>query len=279
LPKKLMASPISFFKILILCTILMVSCFGLIACGEVKKQGIVIGCSNNTGGMLVNFALTGYEGFTVTATDGISPYLMMDCCSSKSTWSLTSGELDGAVLCPDAADSFLTQNDDFLLAGPLTYDTEMLVVADPRLETIGYMNGQERQKENLEAVYGNKPHYAPVLAASLPYALSTKQIDAAVLDIGTAIWLDYPSIPLKGNKPTTVLVVHQDFYASEEYHTLLLAIENARAALKDFDAFQQAMKFLFTEEIGRKEYEKWLSEENKFPGQLKQNHQILTKKD
>lgn len=254
-----------------------ISCLGLTSCGEAEQQEIVIGCSSNTGGMLVNFALTGFADFAVTATDGMSAYLMMDCCSTKSTWSLTSGDLDGAVLCPDAAAAFLAENDDFLLAGPLTYDTEVLVVADPGLETIGYMNGQKRQQENLVAQYGNKPHYAPVLATSLPYALMTGQVDAAVLDIGTAIWLDYPFVPLRGEKPTTVLVVHQDFYASTEYHTLLLALENARAALADFIPFQQAMKFLFTEEIGRKEYERWLSTEIKFPVQLKQSETPIKK--
>lgn len=255
-------------KISVLC-ILTIFSLALVACRDVEKQGSIIGCSNNVGGMLVNFALTNYENFTVSPTAEINPYPMMDCCSNKSTWSLTSGQLDAAVLCPEAAASFLAEHDDFILAGPLTYDTEVLVVANPRLKTIGYMSGQDRQKKNLIAVYGNDLHYAPVLATSLPYALSTEQIDAAVLDAGTAVWLDYPFVPLQGDEPTTVLVVHKDFYASEEYKNFLSALENARAALNEFEAFQEAMKFLFTEEVGRKEFEKWLSIGIKFPAQLK----------
>jgi len=277
-----MASLTRLLKILAVTLALTIFSFSLAACHEGKNQGsIIVGCSNNVGGMLVNFALTNNKSFTVkTTTDEMSTYPMMDCCSSNSTWSLTSGELDAAVLCPDAAENFLAANKDFILAGPLTYDTEVLVVANPRLKTIGYSNGQERQKENLIAVYGDDPEYVPIIATSLPYALSTGQIDAAVLDIGTAIWLDYTLVPLKGEEPTTVLVVQKDFYASATYENMLEAIENARVALNNFEAFQEAMRFLSTEEVGRKEYEKWLSLGIRFPGQLKHpNRTTLNEKD
>lgn len=266
MPKKLMVLPkLKFTKIF---CVLIVS-FLVFGCNEKRQDSAVIGCPNNTAGMLVNYAIKHYGSnqFDIQFADGFSSYLMMDCCSSKSTWSLTSGELDAAVLCPDAAAAFLEKTDDFLLAGPLTYNSEALVFKDPGKvpEHIGFMNGQERQKEILMASYYADAAYHPVLATSLPYALSVGQIDAAVLDIATAVTLDYQYLLIESKIPTSVLVVSKDFYNSQLYPALLLSIENAAAEIKEYRPFCEAMTFLFSQEMGRKEYTKWQSAEIKFP--------------
>ena len=214
----------------------------------------------------MNYAIasSGEEGLSSYQSEGISSYLLMDCCSSKTTWSLTSGDLDAAVLCPDAAEKFLAENKGYRIAGGLSWGTEALVYKEgaQSFEMIGYMSGQERQKRALEQLYPDA-EYMPVIMTSLSYALHVDEVDAAVLDITTAVLLDYPYITLADETPTAVLVASEEFYRSEEYLALILAWENAKAAIGEYEPFCEAMSFLFSEKVGRKEYERWLLSEEK----------------
>ena len=246
----------------------LIALFLLTSCRE-QADSFAIGCSNNAAGMLMSYAIAHSETdvFSVYRSEGITSCLLMDCCSTKTTWSLTSGDLDGAVLCPDAAANFLRENAGYRIAGDLSYGTEVLVYKEGSTEflTIGYMSGQDRQKRALEALYPNA-QYVPVTVTALSYALHVDEVDAAVLDLTAAAVLDYPYITLVDDSPTTVLVVSDVFYMSAEYPALLLAWENAKAAIGEYEPFCEAMSFLFSEEVGRKEYETWLSAEKKqFP--------------
>lgn len=254
-------------KILLCC----LSIAGFLLCCRAysaRHDGYIVGCANNTAGMLVNYAISrsGSQGLRAQDMGGLSSYMMADCCSSASAWTLYRGDFAAAVLCPDAAESFLAESKGYLLAGPLTYRTEVVASKGARqVLRVGYMNGQERQRDALRKKYGADVKCLPIMASSLPYALHIGEIDAAVLDLATAVTLDYQYASLEDEMPTAVLVVSEEFYNAPEYLALLSAFENNMKTIEEYEPFVEAMRFLFSEELGRKEYEKWRASEKKYP--------------
>ena len=237
-----------------------------------NSSEFIIGCPNSIGGMITNFAVKYYCGANIGIEEDppISAYLVADCCSPKTGISLTSGELQGAVMCPDSAKELVEKDDRFMIVSDFTFNTEIIVFSKSissaeDVKKIGYMNGQERQRKNLEALYGDKLNYIPIMATSLPYALELGEVDAAVLDFGTGLQMDNDFIVLESDIPTTVLVIAKDFYGSEQYEALDAAIAEACKDLDNFEGFSEAMHFLSADSIDGKEFEKWLSLDRRYP--------------
>ena len=136
-----------------------------------------------------------------------------DCCGSQAQFSMAAGEVTAAVLCPDAAASLTEQDSAYVILGPVTLDT-YVVVRRPNdrkaLRTFGYMNQREEQARCLRENYGSGISLVPMFPAALGYALENGAVDAVVMDVLTALKLGYPMKPLSHDMVTSVMAVRRD---------------------------------------------------------------------
>ena len=148
------------------------------------------------------------------------PRTVADCCAATSAWALSSRELDVAIMCPDAARALVERNADYVLAGPVLLDGEVLVRravptsggppqagADAALCRVGIAHQRSGQRTLVQDILGADAQMMEMLPAALPYALERGVVDAVVLDSLVAVQtpLALRLVPDRGSGPASGL--------------------------------------------------------------------------
>lgn len=178
-----------------------------------RKERLMIACGEDLAGQIVAYAAqTSGAGVDAVSMKRISFLQLNDCCGTQAEFALAGGDFDMAVLCPDAAQKFLSAGVPFRVLGGLVKNANVLVSRGTGpLLTVGYMNGRELQLKTVAEILGPSTKTHPIAAPALPYALECGAVDAVVLDVADAVKLRrYESRALPCDTPTAVLVVHED---------------------------------------------------------------------
>lgn len=167
---------------------------------------------------------------------GLDSINLGDCCGSNAQFALATGEVDVAILCPDAVEDLAEAGKQYTVLGELVYDGNVLVTrpdspAEPAI--IGYMNGRDEQKALLEEVFGADKDLQPMFASALPYALENKAVDAIMLDVSLALKLNYPTASISDGEVTSVVIVRSDLQSDPRLEALIAACNETVAALAD----------------------------------------------
>lgn len=161
-----------------------------------------------------------------------------DCCAAVSQWALSSRELDMAIMCPDAARLLVEKNTDYVLAGPVLLDGDVLVRkpdAQQAVRRVGMAHQRSAQRRLILATLGQDVEIVEMLPAALSYALERGAVDAVVLDRLTAT---QSAMPLRevmrsnqgvttSEQTTQVLVLHKRLTADPQAATLAVALAEA----------------------------------------------------
>lgn len=179
--------------------------------GESAEETLVVACGDDLAGIVVQ-SVVEQNNITIEKL-GMDYMSVGDCCGSNAQFALSAEEVDIAVLCPDAVKNLQDAGKDYEVLGTVVYDGNVFVKradSPENPEVIGYMNKRTEQLELLQEIYGTDKNYRPVFASALSYALENKDIDMAVMDITTALKLNYPMEPATSGVPTSIMVVKRE---------------------------------------------------------------------
>ncbi len=114
----------------------------------------------------------------------IEPYYLQDCWAATAQWSLKSNVYDVAIVCTDAADKFIDTNNDFILLGTVTENTDILITKNSNGNKIGLTNNKKYLSKFIREKYDGDVDIEYMSPHSFGYAYESNQIDGYVIDIG-----------------------------------------------------------------------------------------------
>ena len=201
---------------------------------HVVGEPLVIAYGDDIAGIILQKALKDLPA--ERADIGMDAINMGDCCGSNAQFALSTGQVDVAVLCPDAVQDLAETGKQYTVLGELVYDGNVLVTrpdSPDTLAVIGYMNGRDEQRELLESVYGQEVDLQPMFASALPYALENKAVDAIMLDASLALKLNYPTKSISSGEVTSVVIVQNDLLSDPRLEELVTACNETVGKLSD----------------------------------------------
>ena len=199
-----------------------------------EEEPLVVAYGDDIAGMLIQEALADLPA--EKADIGLDSINMGDCCGSNAQFALSTGEVDVAILCPDAFFDLEETGKQYTIVGELVYDGNVLVTrpdSPAELNVIGYMNGRDEQRELLEQVYGENVDLQPMFASALPFALENRAVDAIMLDAALALKLHYPTESVSSGTVTSVMIVRSDLASDPRLQQLIDAYNELVEALAD----------------------------------------------
>ncbi len=232
-------------SIILITACICISCSG----GEQPTDdNIIIACGNDTAGILVKEAVA---SCTSAEQADIDAQQVGDCCGSNAQFALSTGDVDVAVVCPDAIQFLPEGGKDYLVAGTVVYDANLVVRkegAQGEPGSIGYMNNRVNQIDLLRDKYGDGPELKQMYASGLCYALETDAVDAVVLDAVTALALEYPFEKLSDGQASSVMVIRKDLADDERFLDFVKHYNEVIDSLTDSDELEALLDTYLEEE-------------------------------
>ena len=199
-----------------------------------KEPPLVIAYGDDMGGVVLQSALKCMTAdYKRTQLDAIN---MGDCCGSTAQFALSTGQVDVAILCPDAVRDLEDNGKKYSGVGDLVTDGNVLVRRPDSPETLaksGYMNGRKEQEQLLIAVFGDSCETVPMFASALPYALENRAVDAVMMDAALAIKLGYPMETISSGEVTSVMIVQNHLLEDPRVEELKKAINETVQSFSD----------------------------------------------
>lgn len=213
------------------------------------EEPLVIAYGDDIAGIVLQKALKDLPA--ERADIGLDSVNLGDCCGSNAQFALSTGEVDVAILCPDAVADLAETGKQYTVLGELVYDGNVLVTrpdSPEELKIIGYMNGRDEQRVLLEQVYGENVDLQPMFASALPYALENQAVDAIMLDVSLALKLNYPTKSISDGMVTSVVIVQNELLPDPRLEDLIAACNETVEALADEETLVEMLcEYLETE--------------------------------
>lgn len=217
-------------------------CFHTGAPSHAEEEPLMVAYGDDIAGVILQKALADLPA--ERADIGLDSVNLGDCCGSNAQFALSTGEVDVAILCPDAVEDLAETGKQYTVLGELVYDGNVLVTRPDSPETlqiIGYMNGRDEQRDLLEQVYGENVELQPMFASALPYALENQAVDAIMLDVSLAMKLNYPTKSISEGVVTSVVIVQNELLSDPRLEKLTAACNQTVEALADEDVLAQML--------------------------------------
>lgn len=127
---------------------------------------------------------------------------------------------DMAILCKEAADLFLEQaKEEFVIVGPVMENTDVFVIRNEPVERVAMIQNKFYQEALITREFGDHIDYVPLMANALPFALTSDQVDAGIMDYTKAFHLNLEMRPTaqKGDYTSFVLIARTSFQKTNLY--------------------------------------------------------------
>lgn len=191
-----------------------------------------IGVPEGAAGLLVPYVLQ--EKMTLSGIQAVhyEQQLLYDCCAATSQYALSSGHLDLAIMCPDAALTLIESNQRFEIVGSVLVNGDVFVLGSDRdvPATVGISQKREYQRQMVHERFGKQSAAVPMLHAAVPFAFARHEVDAVVVDITRALNLT-GTVQSGGDRNrdrvTAVLVARKSSASGDLYHQFLQNYEEA----------------------------------------------------
>lgn len=212
-------------------------------------------CGDDTAGALIRYVIE--SGDTAEEQDADAQQVG-DCCGSNSQFALSTGDVDVAVVCPDAVQFLPDDGEDYYVAGNVAYDANVLVrktQTDEVPATIGYMVNRKNQVKLLEERFGDASELKQMYASGLSYALETDAVEAVLLDAMTELALGYPFEQISRGDPSSVLVVRKELLDDERFLRFIDSYNEAVTSLADDDELYRLLETYLGQDNGQNKEE------------------------
>lgn len=201
-----------------------------------KDRPLSIGAPDDAGGIIVEYLAREKVDF-LQLKEGFELYPLKDCCSSTSSWALSSKEVDMAVICPEAARELVGKDPRYVIYGPVLANSDVFLVREDAADVkkVGYVQNRWYQKRLIEQEF-KRAEPVPMLGASLPYALEKKAVDGIIVDVTKCDELRGNIVPVcQDNQEviTYVLVVDREIVDKPDFRKLMHAWQEAVLELND----------------------------------------------
>ena len=163
-------------------------------------------------------------------------------------WSLSSEQMDLAIICKDAAESFVENNKDFQIVAPLVQNSDVFILNNDEPKNIGITQNREYQEELVKKYYkSSKP--VSLIGSSLMYALENNTVEGVVIDGIKSLSIDRTKIQTssEGDYDTYVLVVNKNFMKNDLFSKFIELYNDSIEELGSEIVFKEQLE----EYIGR----------------------------
>ena len=221
-----------------------------------EQDKILVAYGDDTAGMVMMHIMGEENRAAVGSFDYIN---VGDCCGSNAQFSFSTGEVDAAILCPDAVENFMRTNTDFVSLGTLTYGANVYVYRDdsPAVPSVvGYMNQRDEQRDIIAQRFGSEVQLQPMMTSGLIYALQSKQVDAIMLDVTIGLKSGFAMEPIAAQAPASILVVRSDLVGTD---ALTDFVTNYNAGIDELADDGQMSEMLgnYLEQDGQEALSRW----------------------
>lgn len=226
--------------------------------GEFRRMGVPEG----TAGLLATYVLQEKMATDTVRAVRYEQHTLYDCCAAASQSALGSGDLDLAIMCPDAARTLVGKDQRFEIVGPVVVNADIFVIrpGGERPTAVGISQQREYQRRMVAARFGGRCAAVPMLHAAVPFAFARQEIDAVVVDITRAFSLAgnfYPGRVNDRDLVTAVLVVRKTVKTDRHYRQFLAQYSDAVQEMADTDKLIRLLQTYASEHISIGDVNVW----------------------
>lgn len=201
---------------------------------EETVKDLVVACGNDLGGLAIQAAVE--KGMAEDINFGSGDTFIGDCCGSTAQFTLSTGDVDVAVLCPDAVASLKESNEDFIELGTIVLDGNLLVSPSGNFDActnVGYMADRDEQLDDLKSFLGDREvEFHPLYTFATASALANGLVEAATMDLAAAAKTGFPAVAYTSNRPTSVMVARGSLNGDPRLEKLLNACNSYLSELQ-----------------------------------------------
>ena len=221
---------------------------------------------DNTGGLPIQWMLRDDAKTRARASflpDEIIP--TADCCSAAAQWTMSGGQVDIAVMCPDAAASLLEKDPRYALLGTIVVNSDILVTRQENdSRKVGVMQGRRYQADILSSRFDSSD-IVTLFSSGIGYALEKKFLLGGVIDALTAWRLPGAKEPLSSRDVATyVLVLSKTFASSSEFSGFVARFNESVEELSTPDGLRNAVLLCKGLRWNQEDVEQWIRLRIKF---------------
>ena len=229
-----------------------------------------IGVPDESAGLIVDYLIHEKGVNCALVTSDIAVYPIKDCCTASMEWALGSGELDMAIMCPEAADRLIQKDARFTILGPCMINSDIIVLAPAAPKTglrIAVSHRRHFQRQMVYSTFGPDSRPVPMLQAGVAFAYTKGAVDGAVMDVLKGFYLKEKMIQAgeNGREWTTyVFVVKKAFQQTPVFKNFMAVLKDAVPELNQPASLKQALKQYRKTELTDEMAEQWKTLNIKF---------------
>lgn len=203
-----------------------------------------ISTGDDSSGIIINYMIKNYKvNASVDFNLGLESTTMLDCWGANGKWALSSGSLDIAIICSDAADDILDKSNDFINIGSVVENSDVIVSKKKEIKKVGISQGREYKKSIASKRFKNI-EIISVLDRSLGYALEKGEVDAILIDAKKALVLagiKEGTSTIKGDYSAYTMIANKNIINTEKYKRF---VEVYNKSVDDFNKESTIQEFI-----------------------------------
>jgi len=252
------------------CVVLFISSCDPSSSAPVNTGKWKIGVPDESAGLIVDYLIHEKKVNCTVVTGAIAVYPIKDCCTANMEWALGSGELDMAILCPEAAARLIQKDARFVVLGPCMINSDIIVLAPEAPITglrIAVSHRRHFQRQMVYAAFGPDSRPVPMLQAGVAFAYAKGVVDGAVMDVLKGFYLKGKMIqPGETDRDwtTCVFVVKKAFQQTLDFKNFMVVLKDAVHDLNQPMPLRQALRKYRKTELTDEMAEQWKTLNIKF---------------
>lgn len=142
--------------------------------------------------------------------------------------------MDMAIICKEAAGEYIKVDKNFEIIGTLVQNSDVFLIRSPKPSKIGITQNRDYQKGLIASTYP-QAEAVEIIGSALPYALTSSQVDAVLIDAVKTIGLagNIKEANVQEAVDTYVLIVDKEFKKTQTYETFVERYNQSAEALQD----------------------------------------------
>lgn len=222
-----------------------------------------IGIPDAAAGLVLQYVLKEKMGQHAIRMIRYEPYVLHDCCATASQYALSSGRIDIAVMCPEAAGILVAKDLRYEILGPVIQNSDVLITrtgAEPSDIRIAVSQKRNFQRQMVLQRFGRNSRPVPMLHAGVPFAYTRGVVQGAVVDITRAFWLEGILSQATGrgqNINTYVMVIKKSLKSTEVFQNFMQIYGLAVRETENSEQLLQLFQTYISKEYTMKEVSVW----------------------